>query len=605
MSDTDMSDTDLRDTDMRDVHATARPAVGSAIDPITLEVIRNALASTADEMALIIMRSAYSPVVRDIMDYSTGLCDAQGRVIAQGLTLPIQLCSFPRIMQFVRERFGATLKEGDVLIANDPYGSGGQHLPDVYILKPIFADGVLAGFAATVAHHTDLGGIVPGSVAIYATEIQQEGLRLPLLKLYEAGKANDAVFGILEANTRSPVEVLGDIRAQIAACNVAEEGLKALVSRYGKAQLDSYIEALHDHAEAMMRQTIRDLPNGVYRATDYIDGVGENPAPLAIVATVTVGDDTIDIDFTGTADQVAASINCPISLPESAAFSAIRCLSQQDIPNCEGYLRPITVRAPEGCLVNPRYPAACGARGVVGYRVFDAIMQALAQVVPERAIGGSEGGPYLLASGGLHRGRPFVLNEMVVGTWGARATKDGIEGISNPAANLSNQPIEMIETDMPIEVLDYGLVPDSGGPGEFRGGLAFVRSFRFLTDARFTLRGDRRAHPPYGVEGGGTGTPSEHLLVRLDGSARNLPTMPMESFTAHAGEVFRLTGAGGGGYGNPLMREPWRVLDDIREGKVTREGALRDYAVVVGDDLTVDAVATQRLRRERGLEQQS
>lgn len=569
------------------------------IDPITLEVIRNALASTADEMALIVMRSAYSPVVRDIMDYSTALCDAKGRVIAQGLTLPIQLCSFPRIMGFVRERYGDTLKPGDVLIANDPYGSGGQHLPDVYILKPIFVDGRLAGFAATVAHHTDLGGIVPGSVAIYATEIQQEGLRLPLIKLYEAGEPVDAVFRILEANTRSPVEVLGDVRAQIAACNIAEEGLRTLVQRYGAATLDGYIDALHDHAETMMRDVIRALPNGVYRATDYIDGVGENPEPLAIVATVTIADDTIDIDFEGTAGQVAASINCPISLPESASFCAIRCLSQQDIPNCEGYLRPITVRAPEGCLVNPRYPAACGARGVVGYRVFDAIMQALAQVVPERAIGGSEGGPYLLAAGGTHEGRSFVLNEMVVGTWGARAGKDGIEGISNPAANLSNQPVEMIETDMPVEVLRYGLVTDSGGPGQFRGGLAFIREFRFLAPVRFVLRGDRRDHPPFGFEGGATGAPSAHLFIGADGAEQRLPTMPMQSFTANAGDVFRLIGAGGGGYGDPLTREPGRIADDLLEGKVSPEGAVRDYGVVfAGDGTSIDLATTQAKRAE-------
>ncbi|KRE14596.1 hypothetical protein ASE66_14660 [Bosea sp. Root483D1] len=569
------------------------------IDPITLEVIRNALASTADEMALIVMRSAYSPVVRDIMDYSTALCDAQGRVIAQGLTLPIQLCSFPRIMGFVRERYGDTLKPGDVLIANDPYGSGGQHLPDIYILKPIFVAGRLSGFAATVAHHTDLGGIVPGSVAIYATEIQQEGLRIPLLKLYEAGEPVEAVFRILEANTRSPVEVLGDIRAQIAACNVAEEGLKTLIGRYGAEKLDVYIDALHDHAEAMMRDVIRALPNGVYRATDYIDGVGENPQPLAIVATVTVADDTIDIDFTGTADQVAASINCPISLPESASFCAIRCLSQQDIPNCEGYLRPITVRAPEGCLVNPRYPAACGARGVVGYRVFDAIMQALAQIVPERAMGGSEGGPYLLAGGGTHEGRPFVLNEMVVGTWGARAGKDGIEGISNPAANLSNQPVEMVEADMPVEVLRYGLVPDTGGPGEFRGGLSFIREFRFLAPIRFVLRGDRRDHPPFGLEGGSPGAPSAHILIRADGTEQGLPTMPMESFSARAGDVFRLIGAGGGGYGDALQRDPIRVEDDLREGKVTLAGAVRDYGVVfAADGATIDLAATTRRRAE-------
>ncbi|WP_332694723.1 hydantoinase B/oxoprolinase family protein [Bosea sp. (in: a-proteobacteria)] len=570
-----------------------------AIDPITLEVIRNALASTADEMALIVMRSAYSPVVRDIMDYSTALCDAQGRVIAQGLTLPIQLCSFPRIMGFIRERYGDSLKQGDVLIANDPYGSGGQHLPDIYILKPIFVANKLAGFAATVAHHTDIGGIVPGSVAIYATEIQQEGLRLPLLKLYEAGQPVDSVFRIIEANTRSPVEVLGDIRAQIAACNVAEEGLRALVARYGTAMLDAYVDALHDHAEAMMRDVIRALPNGVYKAVDYIDGVGENPTPLAIAVTVTVAEDTIDIDFAGTADQVAASINCPISLPESAAFCAVRCLSQQDIPNCEGYLRPITVRAPEGSLVNPRYPAACGARGVVGYRVFDAIMQALAQVVPERAIGGSEGGPYLLAGGGVHEGRPFVLNEMVVGTWGARAGKDGIEGISNPAANLSNQPIEMVETDMPVEIIRYGLVTDSGGAGEFRGGLAFVREFRFLSDARFTMRGDRRDHPPYGIEGGRPGSPSAHLLIRAGGGERHLPTMPLESFTARAGDIFRLTGAGGGGFGDALRRDPARVADDLTEGKVSIAGAARDYGVIFArDGVSVDVAATKQRRSE-------
>ena len=348
-----------------------------------------------------------------------------------------------------------------------------------------------------------------------------------------------------------------------------------------------------------MRDVIRALPNGVYRATDYIDGVGENPEPLAIVATVTIADDTIDIDFDGTAGQVAASINCPISLPESAAFCAIRCLSQQDIPNCEGYLRPITVRAPEGCLVNPRYPAACGARGVVGYRVFDAIMQALAQVVPERAIGGSEGGPYLLAAGGTHEGRSFVLNEMVVGTWGARAGKDGIEGISNPAANLSNQPVEMIETDMPVEVLRYGLVTDSGGPGEFRGGLAFIREFRFLASVRFVLRGDRRDHPPFGFDGGTRGAPSAHIFIGADGAEQQLPTMPMQSFTASAGDVFRLIGAGGGGYGDPLTREPGRIADDLLEGKVSPEGAERDYGVVfAGDSGSIELTATQLKRAE-------
>lgn len=570
------------------------------IDPITLEVIRNGLASIADEMALIVMRSAYSPVVRDIMDYSTGLCDAQGRVIAQGLTLPIQLCSFPRVMRFIREKFGDTLVPGDVLITNDPYGGGGQHLPDVYVLKPIFHGGALAGFAATVAHHTDLGGIVPGSVAIYATEIQQEGLRIPLMKLHDAGRPNQSLLDLIAANSRQPTEVLGDLRAQLAACATAERGLVGLLDRYGRAELDRYVEALHDHAEAMMRQTIRELPDGVYVAEDFLDGVGDTPEPIRIRATVTIAGDTIDIDFTGTSGQVAASINCPISLPESSAFTAIRCIARADIPNCEGYFRPITVRAPEGCLLNPVYPAACGARGVVGYRVFDAILQALAQAVPERAMGGSEGGPYLLAAGGQWQGRAFVLNEMLVGTWGARADRDGVEGISNPAANLSNQPVEMIEAEMPVEVTAYGLAEDSGGPGTFRGGLGFVREFRFLKDMSFNLRGDRRDHPPFGLEGGQPGAPSAHLLLRGDGSAESLPTMPMRGFPARAGDRFRLIGAGGGGYGPALKREPARVLADVVAGKVSVAGAARDYGVVIDPQaMAVDESATARLRGER------
>ncbi|MDB5506692.1 MAG: hypothetical protein JWR75_1330 [Devosia sp.] len=570
----------------------------SEIDPITLEVIRNGLASIADEMALIVMRSAYSPVVRDIMDYSTGLCDPQGRIIAQGLTLPIQLCSFPRVMRFVADKFGDDLHPGDILVTNDPYGSGGQHLPDIYVLKPIFHRDVLAGFAATVAHHSDVGGIVPGSVAIYATEIQQEGLRIPLLKLYNKGEPDAALFALIEANTRAPIEVLGDLRAQVAACTTAEAGLQALYHRYGREGLGTYIEALHDYAEAMMRDTIRELPDGVYIAEDYLDGVGDTPEPVLIRVTLTVTGDTIDIDFTGTSPQVAASINCPISLPESAAFTAIRCLSLQDIPNCEGYMRPITVRAPEGCLVNPRFPAACGARGVVGYRVFDAIMQALAQVVPDRAIAGSEGGPYLLSGGGSYNGRQFVLNEMLVGTWGARATSDGIEGISNPAANLSNQPIELIETEMPVEITSYAMLADSGGAGEFRGGLSFVREIRFLQDMRFTLRGDRRDHPPYGLEGGATGSPSQHLLIRTDGTETMLPTMPMVSCRANAGDIFRLVGAGGGGFGDAFKRDAWRVLEDVREGKVSIVGARRDYGVAISGD-AVDAAATDVLRALR------
>ena len=566
------------------------------IDPITFEVVRNALSSIADEMALVVMRSAYSPVVRDSMDYSTAVCDRHGQVVAQGLTLAVQLGSFPDIMTVLVREYGNDMAPGDVFIANDPYGSGGQHLPDLYVIKPIFAGGALHGYAATMAHHSDVGGIAPGSVAMHATEIYQEGLRLPLLKLHEAGEPDRKLLRIIEKNTRSPIQVMGDLRAQLAACRIAERGLGQLVERYGAAELEAYLEELHAFAETRMRAEIARIPDGTYRFTDWIDGVGDAPEPLPIAVTVTVEGDGIALDFAGSAGQVLAAINCPMAMVRSAAYCAIRCLATDDIPNCEGYMRPVSITAPPGTILNPVEPAACAARGVIGYRVFDAIMGAIAQAVPELVIAGGEGGPTLFSVGGNHEGKPFVLTEVLVSTWGARATRDGVEGISNPAANLSNQPVELVEAELPLEVIRYGLVPDSGGAGKQRGGLASVREFRFLAErSEFTLRTDRRDHPPYGIGGGRPGGSSANTLIDGDGE-HDVATMPMQSFIARRDDLFRMVSAGGGGYGDPRERDPEAVLDDVREEKVTREAARDVYGVVVTDDGAVDAVETRALR---------
>ena len=570
------------------------------VDPITFEVIKNALASIADEMALVLMRSAYSPVVRDTMDYSTALCDREGRVVAQGLTLAIQLGAFPDLMRCVVVTFGNDMRPGDVFIANDPYGSGGQHLPDIYVVKPIFYGGALEGYATTMAHHSDVGGIAPGSVAMHATEIFQEGLRLPLLKLYEGGEKNQTLFKIIERNTRQPVEVLGDLRAQLAACHAAEKGLTELLVKYRAVPLHAYIEALHDHAERLMRMEIAAIPDGRYRYTDYIDGFGEEPEPIAIAVSLEVSGETFTVDLAGTSPQVAAAINCPIAMSKSVCYGAIRCIGSREIPNCEGYMRPISVVAPEGTIVNPLSPAACAARGVIGYRVFDAIMAALAQVVPDKVIAASEGGPSLVSIGGYHQGKPFAMTEVMVATWGARAARDGIEGISNPIANLSNQPVELIEASLPLEVIRYGLNPDTGGPGEFRGGLGCVRDYRIRSaEASLTLRSDRRDHPPYGLRGGEPGGPSTSSLGEGTQS-RALPTMPMEAFTLKNGDVFRHVAAGGGGFGNALEREPQRVLDDVIDEKVTVEAARERYGVIIdAGRLAVDGPATEALRRDR------
>ncbi len=569
-------------------------------DPLTLEVIKNALASVADEMALMVMRSAYSPVVRDTMDYSTALCDRHGRIVAQGLTLAVQLGTFPTVMGHVLDEHGETAQPGDVYVTNDPYGYGGQHLPDIYVIKPIFVDGELEGWAATMAHHSDVGGLAPGSIAVHATEIYQEGLRIPLLKLYDAGQENTTLFRVIEKNTRQPIQVLGDIRAQLAACRAGERGLTEIVHRYGSAAAHAYMDELQRLGERLMRAEIGALPDGEVRFVDWIDGVGADPEPLRVEVAVRVEGDGLSIDFTGTAPQVDASVNCPVGMVYAACYCAIRGIAENEIPNCEGYMAPISIHAPEGTIVNPVLPASCGARGVVGYRVYDALMGALAQIAPDRVVAAGEGGPTLIAFGGYENGRPFVLTEVIVGTWGARAGKDGLEGVSNPLANLSNTPVELVEADLPLEVVRYELVPDSGGAGRFRGGLAFLREFRLLAErAVLTIRSDRRTHPPYGLSGGGAGGASENT-VRSGGATEALPGMPMAASQLRKGDVYRHVSAGGGGSGSPFDRDPARVLEDALDGKVTVEAARALYGVALSlDPPAVDQAETQALRRGR------
>lgn len=573
------------------------------LDPITFEVVKNALSSIADEMALIVMRSAYSPVVRDTMDYSTALCDRHGQIIAQGLTLAVQLGSFPDSMKILMAEHAATAQPGDVFLYNDPYGSGGQHLPDFYIMKPIFHAGVIEGWACTMAHHCDVGGIAPGSIAIHATEIFQEGICIPIVKLHEAGVPNETLLRILAKNTRMPVQLLGDVRAQLAACASGERGYIDLLTKYGAEDLRRYLDALQDQAEHMMRAVIAGIPDGRYAFEDWVDGVGEHPAPIRIAVEILVDGDSITIDFTGTSAQVPAAVNCPIAMVNSSTYCAIRCLTTQDMPNCEGYMRPVRLIVPRGTVLNPEHPAACAARGVMGYRVFDAIMGALAPVMRNDVIAASEGGPTLFAIGGRHEGRPFVLTEVMVGTWGARADLDGLEGVSNPAANLSNNPVELIEAELPLEVVEYAFVADSGGAGRRRGGLAFSREYRLLADSAVcTMRADRRDHPPYGLHGGQPGGSSSNTLNPGLAGTRILPTMPMEAIALKRGDVFRHVSAGGGGFGPAWAREPELVLQDVLDGKVSVEAANERYGVVI-EPGTMKVAENETLQRRTSLQE--
>jgi N-methylhydantoinase B len=573
--------------------------VNASVDAITLEVIKNALESIADEMAIALMRSAYSAVVRDSLDFSTAFCDRDGRMVAQGLTTPLHLGSFPDAMRFMIQEYGGQLRDGDVYILNDPYTAAGTHLPDIYVIKPVFWLGDIEGFATTLVHHVDMGGIAPGSNSVFSTEIFQDGLRIPLLKLYDGGRPNDTLLKILETNVRLPVQVLGDLRAQLAACHHAERSFLRLLQRYGAATMRRYLEELHDYAERLMRAGIRALPDGVYAFTDYIDGLGENPEPLRFQVHVEIRGDDIYIDWAGSAPQVKAGINAPMSFTRSAAYLVIRCLMGAGIPNAEGYMRPIHVTAPPGTIMNPVLPGPCSTRGITGFRMVDTLFGALAQAVPDRVPAAGEGGATFPSIGGYYEDRPFIHTESILGTWGGRPGQDGTEGISHPAANQSNQPVEIVEVELPLEFLQYGLVPDTGGAGRYRGGLSIVREYRVMAEgAVLSMRSDRRTHLPYGLQGGRPGTPSWNI-INPGPQQRILPTLPMEGVALRKCDVLRHVLAGGGGYGDPLERDPQRVLGDVLDEKLTPGYAHREYGVVVRvDDATVDEAATIQLRAE-------
>ncbi len=579
-----------------DTAPAARP-FSRNVDPITLEVIKNALGSLADEMALVIMRTAYSSIVRDSMDYSTGLCDRDGRVVAHGLTMALHLGSFPDAMQALLRDYDGNIGDGDIFIFNDPYLAGGMHLPDVYIVKPMFIDGALEGFAATLVHQIDMGGIAPGSTAVYASEIFQEGLRLPVIKLYEAGKPNDTFFRIMGANTRIPDKLAGDMRAQVAACRTAERGYQALVRRYGSEEFRLYLDALHDYAERVARAEIAALPDGTWSFTDYIDGLGDDPQPLPLKATVTIAGDTMHVDWAGSAPQVRGAINCPGPFVKSAVQLILKCVVRQEIPNFEGALRPITIDLPEGTIVNPRLPAACAARAIVGWRAIDTLLGVFAQIVPDRVPAAGEGGVTFPTISGFDRGKRFVCSETLAGSWGAMPDRDGVFGIPNPGGNLTNQPIEMIEAQFPIAIDAYGMVPNSGGPGLFRGAPAILRQYRMLAEETVVvLRSDRRVNLPYGLAGGLPGTPSLNFMGD-DADPPLVPPMPMDAVRLKRNEVFCHVGAGGAGYGDPLARDAAAVADDVREERMTADYVRDVYGVIVDAGGTLDAAATAAERR--------
>jgi N-methylhydantoinase B len=466
------------------------------------------------------------------------------------------------------------------------------------MFKPIFRHDRLQGFSVVIAHHCDMGGRVPGSNASDSTEIYQEGLRIPPLKLFEAGKPNRTLFDIITKNVRLPDLVVGDLEAQLATCFIGERELGRLIDRYGEAELQRYFDELLDYGERLTRQAIRAWPNGTYTFTDFIDDDGFDETPIPIKATVTVEDAHLRVDFAGSAPQVRGAINCTPSYVKSATYLAIRCVLSKDVPNNAGVYRCIDVAAPKGSIVNPELPAAVAARALTGYRVVDTVMGALAQIAPERVVAAGEGGNTVVCFGGYDRRtrEPFILVDMINGAWGARADKDGIEGVTNPSQNMSNMPVETLEAQYPIRIEEYAYRPDSCGAGRMRGGLGLIREYRLLAEeAILQLRSDRYRHRPYGLFGGGPAAPSLNVL---NPAAEHETLASKVTRTVRRGDVVRHEQAGGGGYGDPLTRAPALVAADMLDGKITRAFARAQFGVVFeGNSETVDAIATAACRR--------
>jgi N-methylhydantoinase B len=573
----------------------------SALDPITLGVIWGALQSIAVEIGTTVHRTAYSEQAREGQDFSVAVFDAAGRMVAQGPYSPGHMGAMSFAVKHALAAFPPeTLAPGDAILLNDPLlGSG--HLPDFFITQPAFVDGRLIGFAVNILHHTDVGGQRPGSQGVEGIfDYFQEGLRIPPTKVWSAYRENDAVIGIIAANTRTPDKVLGDLRAQRSALRVGELRLEDLARRYGADVLDAAMGEILTRSEAAMRAAIRGIPDGVYAFEDFLDDCGPGTEPLRVAVTARVADDTIDIDYDGSSPQTASGMNSYINYTRSYSYAAVKCLTDPFGPMNEGALAPVTVRAPEGSFLNPRPPAGGGPRAIICYRTFEAVIGALARAVPERvAAAASHMANPTFGGWDRARTRRFVAYELVLAGTGARAGKDGCDGMSW-AFNASNIPVEAQEANQPIVVERFELLRDSAGPGTFRGGAGLRRDMRFFADeGKLTNLSDRQRFPPYGLFGGEPGVCGRTVLN--PGAGEELVPGKASRELAY-GDVISFQQSGAGGYGDPLARDPARVLDDVLDDYVSIDAARARYGVVItGADphLQVDVEATTALRAAR------
>jgi N-methylhydantoinase B len=518
-------------------------------NPIRLEVFKHLLASVAEEMGVVLCRTGYSPNIKERRDFSCAVFDAQGRMIAQAAHIPVHLGSMPMSVQEGIRSF--TFVPGDMVILNDPY-RGGTHLPDITLIAPVFVQKRggedLFGFVASRAHHSDVGGMSPGSMPL-SEEIYQEGVIIPPLKIMEGGVENQALMQLLLANVRTPEERIGDLRAQMSSNHKGIERMQILVERYGDEEVGYYMQGLLAYAERMTRRLLDDLPDGEYAFRDYMDNDGITSEPVEIAVKISIRGDEAIVDFSGSSPQSKGSINAVYAITLSAVYYVFRALIGLDIPSNSGCLAPIHMIVPEGSIVNAKHPApVAGGNVETSQRIVDVLLGALAQAVPDRVPAASQGTMNNLSIGGWdpERQRGYAYYETIGGGMGARPDRDGVDAIHTHMTNTMNTPVEALEFAYPFRVRRYGIRRGSGGDGRFRGGDGIFREIELLRDATVTILSDRRQFSPFGLMGGEPGRPGRNVLIRGE-EEREMPGKV--ALQARKGDVISIQTPGGGGYG--------------------------------------------------------
>ncbi len=514
-------------------------------DAISLEVFKNLFAGVAEEMGITLQRASFSPNIKERLDFSCAVFDSQARMVAQAAHIPVHLGSMPASVEYAVRAF-ESFQEGDVIVLNDPY-RGGTHLPDITMVSPVFAGGDLAYFVASRAHHADVGGMTPGSLPL-STELYQEGVIIPPLKLVYSGWINDGALALITANSRNPDERLGDLEAQLAAHRVGASRLLDLMIAHGVETVAEHAAALQDYARRMTEAVIEAIPDGVYTFGDALEGDGQAEFDIPICAAVTVRGRHMTVDFSGSAPQVAGNLNAVEAVVRSAVWYCVRLLAQDDVPVNHGCFQPVTVITPPRSLLNPAFPAAVAVGNTeTSQRIVDVVLGALAQALPGRIPAASQGTMNNFTFGGVDAdGRQFVYYETIGGGHGGGPLGDGISGRHSHMTNTRNTPVEALEHALPVRVLEYSLRDGSGGAGRARGGDGVRRVFEFLAPAVVTLNSERRRRAPYGLEGGAPGQPGRNTLLRSD-----VEWVVSGKHTARVepGDVVIIETPGGGGWG--------------------------------------------------------